>query len=371
MARTVAALDFGSDSVRAVQVRLGKTPKIERIGYQPLPRGTIEDGIIKDPETVTAALADLWKREKFSTKQVVFSVANREVVVRQMDLPWVKPAAFRKALPHQVAELLPVPVDKAYLDYHLLAQVDAPADEDETVSTQMARILLVAATSEMIDTFVQVIRDAGLFPVKADLTPFALLRAAQPGDTAPGAADAIVEIGANVTTVVVAQDGQPRFVRILPGYGGTAITRALMKAFDWKTGDAENTKKALGMSTQITGGQAADSIFTAGQPTAPTAAEHPAQAVIDQIASGLVAEIRTSLDYFLRETPDVRAYGRIVLSGGGSLLPGLAARLAWELRLPVEPLTPLLAVRTKAKMPAEIAEQQLSVPVGLALGMSK
>lgn len=369
MGRTVAALDFGASGVRGVQFSLSKkTPRVEKIGYVPLPRGVIEAGVIRDPAAVTAALTALWKNGKFTTKQVIFSVANADMVVRQMDLPWQPPAEFRQALPDEVARALGQPVDEFNLDYHLLDDQIAGPDGRE------ARILLVAANAEMVDAFVQAIRNAGLFPTVADLAPFALIQAAQGGDATPGTAEAIVDIGADVTTIVVAQAGQPRFVRILPGQGGNAITKALMSAFDWNFDDAEGTKRALGVSTQIAMPQITDTVFggDAPAPSAP-AEEHPAQRVITEVASGAIREIRTSLDYFLASAEDVRSYSRLVLSGGGSLLRGLAPRLASELRLPVEYVTPLQAVNVKAKVtvPEGIIEQQLSVPVGLALGVAR
>ena len=65
---------------------------------------------------------------------------------------------------------------------------------------------------------------------------------------------------------------------------------------------------------------------------------------------------------------------RIVLSGCGSRLGGLAERLAAATRLPVDRAAPLqrLALGRTGLTPEQLAysEQMISVPVGLALGVS-
>ena len=73
------------------------------------------------------------------------------------------------------------------------------------------------------------VTQAGLTPVSVDLTPFAVLRALAPVDELGldvVEAEALVDIGASVTNIVVHQGGVPRFVRILL-MGGADITDAV------------------------------------------------------------------------------------------------------------------------------------------------
>ena len=65
---------------------------------------------------------------------------------------------------------------------------------------------------------------------------------------------------------------------------------------------------------------------------------------------------------------------RIVLSGGGSRLSGLAERLSAATRMPVDVAAPLsrIALGRTGLTPEQLAysEQMISVPVGLALGVA-
>ncbi len=92
---------------------------------------------------------------------------------------------------------------------------------------------------------------------------------------------------------------------------------------------------------------------------------------VDATAQSLVDEIRGSLDYYASTTPGAPAE-RVVLSGGGSLLRGLAERLGQALRIPVtagDPMTNMTIGKTG------LDDEQLhhlrplaAVPVGLAMG---
>jgi type IV pilus assembly protein PilM len=368
--RTVVGLDIGSSGLRAAQFSLGKkTPVLRKFASTPLPRGAVQAGVVVDVGAVSQALKSLWAEAKFSTKEVVFGIANDSVLVRQMDLDWMEPADFRKALPYQVADFLPVPVETANLDYHVLGEFDAPGENG--TSRPMVRILLVAAAMDMVDGFVQALRGAGLRPVKADLVPFALIRATRPGTDEPEAAEAIVDLGADILNVVVHQGGQPRFVRIISSLGGNQITAALEAQFDWSHDEAERFKIELGLPVQAedTDSDLADPLYDRMAGPRLTLA-HPAQEIIDGRVSAIVTEVATTLDFFLSASPDVTRLSRVVLAGAGSQMIGLSQRLTSELRVPVEHLTPFAVVshRRAGKVDAE-HERQMTVAVGLCAGV--
>jgi type IV pilus assembly protein PilM len=308
-----------------------------------------------DQDAVAQVLRALWAKAKFSTKAVVIGIANEGVLVRQMDLDWMPPADFRKALHYQVAEALPVPVDEANLDYHLLEEVEVTDKHDGKVR-RVNRILLVAAARDVADGFVNAVQGAGLRVTRADLLPFALIRTAASIPANHQQAEAIVHIGADTTSVVVHSHGQPRFVRMIPSIGSNTITKALQERFDWSWEEAERSKIALGMH---------------GLPVGEAPGhEHPAQQVIAEEAHKLVSEIRATLEFFLSSASGSEALSKVMLSGAGSRLTGLPELLSDELALPLEWLSPLKAVRVPRRLQLDgDGTAQLSVPAGLCIGV--
>src|SRR5205085_10001337 len=173
------------------------------------------NGEIRDPIVVAEALKELWRTGGFRGKQVYMAVGNQRVVVREIVLPWLPEKELRDSLPYQVQEFIPIPVDEAVLDYDVL-------EEFEHEGQKMLRVLLVAAQRPMVETVVEVARQAKLEPVGLDLVPFALLRSVsdpdgdlfdQPGEVA------VVDVGAEITSICVHERGVPRFVRIHPTGG--------------------------------------------------------------------------------------------------------------------------------------------------------
>ncbi|HVW79670.1 MAG TPA: type IV pilus assembly protein PilM [Mycobacteriales bacterium] len=357
MAGAVVGLDIGTSGVRAAELTFGRGPAtLQRFGQVALPVGAVRDGEVADPQAVGEAIKHLWSTAKFSSKRVVLGIANQKVIVRQVDLPWMPENELRKTLPLHVQDLVPIPIEQAVLDYHGLEAVT----EDD--GTRSRRVLLVAAARDMIQQLLDAVRRAGLQAVHIDLTPFALLRSLgqldQTGATGggQGGAEALVDIGAKVTNIVVHDNGVPRFVRILL-MGGDNITDAVSERLGVPFEQAVGVKQQLGMSP------------TRGE----VISDHPAARVIEASATAFVEEVRGSLDYYLAQ-PQSLPLTRIVLSGGAARLGGLPQRLAAASRLPVRPGAAMasLKIGKTGLSPDQLSyvEPQIAVPVGLALGMA-
>ncbi|MGB8649507.1 MAG: type IV pilus assembly protein PilM [Mycobacteriales bacterium] len=346
-------LDIGTSGVRAAELTLGKgATTLERFGQVALPPGAVRDGEVVDSAAVAAAIKQLWGQAKFSTKKVVVGVANQKVVVRQVDLPWLPEAELKKSLAFQVQDFIPMPIDQVILDYHPLEEFTNDA------GGRMLRVLLVAAARDMVGSALEAVQQAGLVPQMVDLTSFAVLRALVSMDHTgldSLQAEALVDIGANVTNIIVHQGGAPRFVRILL-MGGADITDAVAERMGVPQDQAESVKQQTGLAA-VSG--AADA--------------HPATRAIEATGSAFVEEVRGSLDYYMAQSGAARI-GRVVVSGGGSRLTGLTERLSAATRLPVQAARPMsvLKLGKTGLTPDQLdyVEPMVAVPVGLAMGVS-
>ncbi|MFN2488482.1 MAG: type IV pilus assembly protein PilM [Actinomycetota bacterium] len=339
-------LDIGTSAVRAARVVSAKGKhSLAGFGQVALPAGAVADGEIRDPGAVSEAIAQLWKRARLRTKKAVIGVANQRVVVRQVELPYLEEKDFRDSLRFQVADHIPMPVDAAELDFQILD--DHVADNGE----HMMRVLLVAAATEMIESFVEVTSAGGIDPTGVDLAPLAAARAVSAAARAEygvAGAEAVVDVGAGVTNVVVHHNGEPRFVRILL-LGGDDPTAALAEHLGIAFDEAEALKFDLGR-----GVGSAES-----------------QRVLRERVNNLVEEIRGSLDYYSSQE-DSEPLASVIVTGGGSLTPGLVTQLEQTLRVPVQRATPLadLDVSKSGLTEEQVAqiEPVIATAVGLATG---
>jgi type IV pilus assembly protein PilM len=343
--RTAIGLDIGTSSVRAAQVTVSKgSAVLDRFGQVALPPGAVRDGEVIEPELVGDAIKTLWSRAKFTKKDVILGISNQKVVVRLVQVPWMPPNELKSSLKFQVADLISMPIDEAVLDF-------VPLDEVDTDTGRQVRGLLVAASHDMVLGAVRACQRAGLRVTTADLTSFALLRAAGTNDPMGlRGPEAVVDVGARVTNIIVHEGGVPKFVRILL-LGGDDVTGAIVERLGVPPAEAELLKR---------------------DPAALAAVQSTeAQRVIDVALGEFVDEVRGSVDYFTA-TSGSRPITRLVLSGGGSLAPGLAQRLATAVRTQVE-FGRTFSTMTVGKTGLDddqirFVEPMAAVPVGLAMG---
>jgi len=344
--KTRIGLDVGSTAVRAAELTEGSPPSVVRAAQIPLPAGAVENGEVRDVGAVSEALRELWTRGGFKSRKVWMGVGNQRVVVREIALPAMPEKELRQSLGFQVQEFIPMPVDEAVLDYHLIEEI-------EIEGRPMLRLLLVAAQKAMVDTLVAAATGAKVEPIGLDLVPFALVRAV--GATGAGmelettGGEAVVDVGAHVTNIVVHAAGETRFVRILPS-GGRDITVAIARGLSVDDEVAERLKRGeVVESSGATPQQALD--------------------IAMQRATQFVDEIRSSLEFYTAQTQGARIE-RLLVSGGGSKLEGFIDILRQRIPVTVEPGRVFSRVGSQLSLSGEAqteAEPVLATAVGLAI----
>ena len=345
MVTKVVGVDIGSDAIRAVEMQdPGKAkPTLLRYHQVPLPEGAVNRGEVIEQNTVAEALKQLWKTGGFTSKRVVLGVGNQRVFARELTVPKAPMKHIRESLPFQVQEMLPVPVADALLDFY-------PIAEAEGEHGPVIRGLLVAAVKEAVSGNVNAAKLAGLTVEDVDLIPFALSRVLVTRPAIPGGV-VLVDVGASTTSVVMAVDGVPQFVRIIPAGGGD-VTRMLQSSFELPEVEAEVAKRRLGLA------QSAEP------------AERPAVDVIYRVTGELLNSLRNTVSFFTNTRPD-QTISQIVLTGGGSLLHGFRDNLARMTGLPVTAADPLKTVTISSKLHGEdlrLNQISLTTALGLAMG---
>jgi type IV pilus assembly protein PilM len=344
--KTRIGLDVGSTAVRAAELTEGSPPSVVRAAQVPLPAGAVENSEVRDVPAVSEALRELWTRGGFKSRKVWMGVGNQRVVVREIALPAMPEKDLRQSLGFQVQEFIPMPVDEAVLDYHLIEEI-------EIEGRPMIRLLLVAAQKAMVDTLVAAATGAKLEPIGLDLVPFALVRAV--GATGAGmeleatGGEAVIDVGAHVTNIVVHAAGETRFVRILPS-GGRDITVAIARGLSVDDEVAERLKR----------GEDVDGI---------AATPRQALEIAMQRATQFVDEIRSSLEFYTAQTQGARIE-RLLISGGGSKLEGFIDILRQRIPVTVEPGRVFSRVGSQLSLSEEAqteAEPVLATAVGLAI----
>lgn len=372
MSGNVVGIDIGTAGVRAVEVAAGKNKAaVVRYHQVPLPEGAVTRGEVVEPNTVASALKQLWTQGGFKSKNVVLGMGNHRVLSRDLTVPRASLAHIRESLPFQVQDMLPIPLDDALLDFY-------PVTEGEGEGGPTVTGLLIAAVKDAVQGNVKAVELAGLLPLDVDLIPFALTRVLNVGECIEGTI-AQVDVGAATTSIVITTNGVPQFVRLIPA-GGNDVTQALVEKLQLAPEEADRRKRALGFRLPAAPAPAADDDAAwdrgeAGEERDESVAvnaqvdDWTVVSLIREVTVELLNSVRNTANYFTNTRHT--SVTRIVLTGGGSKLPGFAEALGELTRLPVSSaeISRMVSYGRSVKVDELCGSQgAFLVALGLALG---
>jgi type IV pilus assembly protein PilM len=337
MAKTVVGLEITEESVRAVEVSTGRAPTLVAAGEVPLPAGAAKDSEVLDRDAVALALRQLWTRAGIKGHKVVLGIGSRRILVREYTTQAMRPDLLKQALPYQVQDLLPVPVNQAVLDFYPVSQAD-----DQVTG------LLVAAVSETVEELIATLAKAKLQVEAVDLVPFGLARVAR-ALGAPGETVAVLHVGDHTSYVVIAVDGIPRFVRIIPIDVPTAAVR-LREQQSVRVDELDRLLETV--PAQPIRGRAA---LRSGNASDPTVAD-------------LVSRLRSTLAFYGNRT-DASTVTTVFLCGAGAMAPGVFGALSAALDATVRVISAEDVVKTTdAGAPVDEFRTNLVGTIGVTLG---
>jgi type IV pilus assembly protein PilM len=346
----LVGLDIEAGSIAATEVAAKGTAQVTASAIGSLDPGTCHEGEVLDPDRLAAALKSLFAEHKLS-KRVRLGIGNQRVVVRTVRLPAIEdPKEMEAAVRFQAQEQMPMPLDQAVLEHQVVGGVAA----EEGGSAQVD-VVVVAARRDMVASFIEPIRHAGLDPVGVDLSAFGMIRALAGIAVGTGAEAEVPAAGAvlycnlgDVTNLAVARGSACLFTRV--SYAGLEpISARLVSAREVAPEHASQWLSHVGLESPVEGIE--------GDPE--TVME--ARRALEDGVTSLVDELRLSLDYYGAQEAAVPVE-RIVLCGPGSAIAGLPARMEAGLGMPLSVSRP----------PAlggfdEPSAARLTVPFGLAL----
>ena len=350
--RSIAGVEIEAGSVAVAEAGVNGQTEVNA-ATQPLPPGAFEDGEVRDPEAVAAALRALFGANRLSRK-VRLGIANQRVVVRTVRLPAIEdPKELDAAIRFTAQEEIPMPLEQAVLDHRVVGGVPATGDGPPQID-----VIVVAARRDMVSASLRPLREAGLEPVGVDLSAFGMIRAlgeltpaynenATADQQAAQTGTLFCNVG-DVSNLAIAKGRSCLFTRV-SATGLDDVVASLVTSSGLTPEHAQQWIDHVGLATP------------AEQLQGDPATVRAVRAALEIGAVALVDEIRLSLDFYGGKETAVPVE-RLVLCGPGSAIAGLDERMSAALGLPVEVAYP----QALAGYGPELAAR-LTIPYGLAL----
>ena len=342
--KQLAGLDIGSSSLKLVEIQ--DTPKgriLTRFSRTPLAKGVIVDGNVAEPEALTATIKDLFRNSGCKCKRIVTSLSGRAVIVKKATFAQMDGEELRELIQDEAGKYLPFD-DMAAVAYDFQILGENPYNPSQM------EVLIVAAKKEIIEGYTEAVQAAGLIPVILDVDSFALETMYEENyEFEEDDLTILINIGANITNLNAVKGGVSIFTRDFT-LGGNAITEALASNLGVSFDEAEKAK-----------------INGTGDDEQARAAYREGLIVY---ADPICSEIERSIDYF-RSTFGAENIDKILLSGGGGMVPGIAADLGQRLGIETEMINPFRNIQLEKNALDPYTEEQVgplaAVGVGLAL----
>ena len=343
--KQLVGLSIGSSELAAAVVVNNGHPKLVKAARHALPSDVVAGGEVRDSEALANEIAAFFSAADIPRKNVRVGIGSSRTGVRVFERPAVDdPRQLANAIRFRAYETLPIPIEEAMLDYHVVEDTAAPD-----------RVMLAVAYRDLVDRFAATCAAAKIELAGIDIEAFALLRAVG-GEPLPAgqraeAARVAVSIGHDRTTVAVSDGQVCEFTRVLD-WGGGRVTSAIERALEVNGSEAEKIKRSLDISNSATG----------------SSDERTTKAVeaARREVNGLARELASSL-HFYQDQPDSLGFAEITITGGGAHLQGIAEQLEELIGISVRVADPFARVGSGHGISSGGQDGSLAVAIGLGI----
>jgi type IV pilus assembly protein PilM len=310
--KLTVGLDIGSHAVKVCEFKqIGDAYKLINLGSAVLPPNSIEDGVLQNPEAVSKVIGALSKNLGLKGKKVAISISGYSVIVKKINLMAMEEKELASHIQAEAEQYIPFDIDEVYLDFQ---DLKTNTEEDERTD-----VMLVAAKKEVVDSYLKMLNDIGLNTVVVDVDAFALENAY--GANFGGLEEnvALVDIGASKMNINIVAKGTSVLARDIV-QGSRLLTETIQNHFGISPDEAEALKTGT---------------------AAPGERKDQLDEIFVSTCTQWVTEVKRALDFYYSNYPD-EVISKLVLSGGGSKIKGLAKLFTEETGIKSEIFRPFV-----------------------------
>lgn len=325
MAKKVISIEAGIQwtKVALVDYRKKNPPVHEAFAFR-TPEHAVEDGYIRDKDSLARALKEELVRRQIVEKDVVFTLSSSKVVTREVVIPYVKDNKIKGIIDAQSRDYFPMDISGYTISY---SKMDVVEDDGK----KQLKLLLVAIPDNLLGNYVSFAQLAGLKAETFDYIGNGCIQLMCDSfvDNAM-----IIQLEEQATVISILENKKLAFQRVTPyGYGAT-----ISAVVDHPILGIDDEEKAFDFLLEH------NVIFN--KPSMPDNGD-PAQQAIDQtqadeayedLAESLRYHVRianTALDYYQNQVKK-EFVGNVYLVGDGSRFAGIHKLFAQELPLPLQ-----------------------------------
>lgn len=346
-------VDIGSSSIKIVQLKNENgVAVLETYGSVSfgsyVSNSYVGQAVNPTHDQTIQAMNDLIKEANITTLESAVAIPSASSLVFLLELPaTISQKDFNTVIPLEARRYIPVPISEISLDWWVVPHdevIEGNEDsEDSTVTKKIRpiRVLVAVIHNEALRRFQEVVRDANLSANFFEIEMFSNVRSCIGKDLSTVV---LIDFGASKTKVTVVYRGVLQDFHII-NRGSQDITRVLSTGLNIPITKAEEIKKKHGLIPNT---------------------DYKQEVIISDSLEYTMSEINNIILSY--EKKYNQSIDKIMITGGGSALPGLLDLMSKKLPAPVSKTNPFSRVKTPAFLDPILSE--VGIEFGVALGLA-
>ena len=320
--KQLLGIDIGSRNIKAILVKKTLNGfKIVKMANVPVQSGAMRQGLFHDINMAVAILREVQTQLEVKSSGAYLAFSGQNAVIREIEMPIMAEQELKEAVYWEAKKVLPYPVEDAIIDW-----IDLGKSRE---GDQQTSLLMVAGRRDYIKTYLKPLKTVGFQPLNMDILPIPILYILHHiPEFKQFSTSAIIDMGAEATHVLITKDGLPRLARTIPT-GGNDFTEHVANSFSIPYDEAEKVKLEFG-SLEAQEIDLAKVDLTANPFLG-------IEEVLDGVAQDVFSEIKRSFVHFQLHNRG-QLIETVYLTGGASLVPGMAEHLEKHLNVRVNRL---------------------------------
>lgn len=345
--RGILGIDIGTSSIKVVQLRKEKERAVletyGEIALGPYANLSVGQAVKLPEDTIVEALKDVLKEANVKAKTAGVAIPLKSSFVTIIQLPFSVDKDISEIIQTEARRYIPVPISEVVLDWWVIPREIEEKDPSDGKKRKFTQVLLVAIHKDTINIYKNIISKAGLKASAYEIEAFSMTRSSLGKESS---AVVVLDFGASTTKLAVVDYGIMMSSYTI-NHGSQNVTLALSRSLNIDFDRAEEMKREIGLS------------------------DLPEYREVVTVIEPMLDFVFSEANRFIKDYQKKyqRSIGKVVLTGGGSLLKGLVDFAVKRFTIEVELADPFLKIEYPVFLSNTLKKVGVSFSVALGLAL--
>jgi type IV pilus assembly protein PilM len=305
-------IDIGTSKIKAVEIsEQAGLPRLVSFDISNFPQIPFFSESSSDIGQLKNFLKDYIFSQKFTTNNIIFSIPESKVFTKIIEIPNIFGKELLESVKWEAQQYFPDSLDDLSIHYQVL-----PSQKPVNSKEQKREVFLVAVSKSMVERFVSFFDQIGASVRGIEPASMSICRMLKSDQGS--AVSLALNIGSDSSDIIISQDDIIRFTRTI-STGTGALCRVIAQEIGIDEKRAESYLESYGLDETKLEGKIAKALLP--------------------IYEIILTEVKRSIAFYESKKQEDKI-GRIVLCGGGAVIPGSLSYLASQSGIEAEVSNP-------------------------------